>query len=100
MSKVWIGPQFRMPERLYRYRPLGNEKEWNYLEQILLRSTMYGAPPEILQKSDPADCHIAVSTRCTLDEFKSTLYCQKVMQEHPSCLSPNAIHTSAIGMRT
>lgn len=83
MPKVWTGPQFAMPERLYRYRPLASEEEWGYLEQILLDSTMYGAPPVDLQKMDPEDCRVALNTRCTFDEFKQSPVCQNTMQQHP-----------------
>jgi hypothetical protein len=88
MPKVWIGPKFEMPERLYRYRPLADEKEWSYLEQILLDSTMYGAPPAILQQMDPEDCRVAVNTRCTLDELKHGRYGQEAMQQHPEWSEP------------
>lgn len=83
MPKVWTGPHFAMPERLYRYRPLASEEEWGYLEQILLDSTMYGAPPVDLQKMDPEDCRVALNTRCTFDEFKQSPICQNTMQQHP-----------------
>ncbi|HTG31863.1 MAG TPA: DUF2971 domain-containing protein [Thermoanaerobaculia bacterium] len=82
MPKIWTGSEFKMPERLYRYRPLAGEKDWDYLEQILLNSTMYGAPPGILQKMDPEDCRVAVNTLCTLDEFKRSSYGQEVTQQH------------------
>lgn len=72
-----------MPERLYRYRPLAGEKDWGYLEQILLDSTMYGAPPAILKQMDPEDCRVAVNTLCTLDEFKQGRYGQEATQQHP-----------------
>jgi len=81
MPKIWTGSKFAMPERLYRYRPLTGEKEWGYLEQILLGSTMYGAPPERLQQMDPEDCRVAVNTRCTLDEFKRSRYAQDAKQQ-------------------
>ena len=55
MPKVWTDSKFKMPERLYRYRPLANEKHWDYLEQILLDSTMYGAPPTVLREEDPEE---------------------------------------------
>jgi len=72
-----------MPERLYRYRPLANENDWGYLEQILLGSTMYGAPPPLLKQDDPEDCRVAVNTLCTLDEFKRSRYGQETRQKHP-----------------
>lgn len=71
-----------MPDRLYRYRPLADEKGWGYLEQILLDSTMYGAPPAILQKMDPEDCRVAVTSLCTLDDFKQSRYGREAMQQH------------------
>jgi hypothetical protein len=83
MPKVWTGSKFEMPERLYRYRPLAGEKDWVYLEQILLDSTMYGAPPAILRPIDPEDCRVAVNTLCTLDEFKRSRYGQEAAQKHP-----------------
>ncbi len=83
MPKVWTGSKFTMPERLYRYRPLAGEKDWGYLEQILLDSTMYGAPPAILKQMDPEDCRVAVNTLCTLDEFKRGRYAQAATQQHP-----------------
>ncbi len=88
MPKVWTGSKFKMPERLYRYRPIAGDKDWIYLEQILLGSTMYGAPPGILQKMDPADCHVALNTRCTFDEFKRSRYGQEATQQHPKWSKP------------
>jgi hypothetical protein len=83
MPKVWSDSKFKMPERLYRYRPLANEKHWDYLEQILLDSTMYGAPPAALREVDPEDCRVAVITRCTFDEFKQSRYGQEATQQRP-----------------
>jgi hypothetical protein len=83
MPKVWTGPKFEMPERLYRYRPLANEEHWNFLEQILLDSTMYGAPPAVLREVDPEDCYVAVIARCTFDEFKQSRYGQEATQQRP-----------------
>lgn len=83
MSKVWTGAKFPMPERLYRYRPLASENDWAYLEQILMDSTMYGAPPEILKQMDPEDCRVTVNTLCTIDEFKRSRYGQETRQKHP-----------------
>jgi hypothetical protein len=83
MPKVWTGSKFEMPERLYRYRPTAGEKDWSYLEQILVGSTMYGAPPAILQKMDPEDCHVDVNTLCSFDEFKRSLYGQVTTQQYP-----------------
>lgn len=88
MPKVWIDSEFKMPERLYRYRPTAGEKDWIYLEQILLGSTMYGAPPAILQKMDPEDCRVAVNTLCTFDEFKRSRYGQEATQQHPKWSKP------------
>lgn len=88
MPKVWTAPTFRMPERLYRYRPLRGEKEWDYLEQILLDSAMYGAPPAVLKQMDPKDCHVAVNTLCTFEEFKRSPFGQQARQQHPECAEP------------
>jgi hypothetical protein len=83
MPKVWTGPKFEMPDRLYRYRPLADEREWSYMEQILLVSTMYGAPPADLREKDPEDCRVAVDTCCTFDQFRQSRYGQEVAQQHP-----------------
>jgi len=83
MPIVRTGSKFAMPDRLYRYRPLGDEKDWSYLEQILLDSTMYRAPRAILKRLDPDDCLVAVNTLCTLDEFKQSHWGQKATQQHP-----------------
>lgn len=83
MPKVWTGPKFVMPERLYRYRPLACEKHWGHLEQILLDSTMYGAPPRDLRQMDPEDSRVELNTRCTLDQFKCSLYGREVARQHP-----------------
>jgi len=83
MPIVRTGSKFAMPDRLYRYRPLGDEEDWSYLEQILLDSTMYGAPRAILKRLDPDDCLVAVNTLCTLDEFKQSHWGQKATQQHP-----------------
>ncbi len=90
MPKVWIGSAFKMPERLYRYRPLADEKHWGHLEQILLDSTMYGAPPGVLQQEDPEDCRIAVNTRCTFDEFKQSRYGQEPTQKYLDLSEPES----------
>lgn len=83
MPKVWTEPKFEMPERLYRYRPLAGEEYWGFLEQILLNSTMYGAPPAVLQRMDPEDCRVFVNTNCTFDEFKLSRSAQYATQQHP-----------------
>jgi hypothetical protein len=83
MPKVWTESKYKMPERLYRYRPLANEKHWVYLEQILLDSTMYGAPPAVLREVDPEDCRIDVITRCTFDQFKQSWWVEKTTQQYP-----------------
>jgi hypothetical protein len=83
MPKVWTGSKFEMPERLYRYRPLADEKDWCYLAQILLDSTMYGAPPAILRLMDPEDSRVSVNSLCTFDEFMRSRYGQEVTQQHP-----------------
>lgn len=88
MPKIWTGTEFEMPERLYRYRPLASEKDWGYLEQILLDSTMYGAPPALLRQMDPDDCRVDVSILCTLDELKQSPYGQEVTQQHPELSEP------------